>query len=823
MLRLQFIACCLTALICSIGVGNPDNSPPEGLGSQPTTRVAIHRPADGNRIVIAGRDGVQQLVVTLCQDNVERDMTRDAQYLVGNPDIISVDRNGFITPQADGLTTIEARLGDHTDAVEVEVRNFKDDLPINFAHDVVPLFTKHGCNGGGCHGKASGQNGFRLSLLGFEPTEDYEFLIKEGRGRRLFPAAPDRSLLLMKASARIPHGGGQRIEFDSPPYRVLRRWIQQGMPYGLASDPKVVGIHVFPNDRTMPATASQQLAVMASFSDGTYRDVTRMAQLVSNDTEMANVSAEGLLSTENQSGTVAVMAGFQGFVDVFRAKIPLGAGVDQLPPVVNFVDQFVFDQLIELGLPPSKLCDDSTFLRRSAVTIAGRTPTLDEAQTFLSDPSKDKRAKWIDSLLDGQEYAENFATKWSAVLRNKRERDDDRRATFAFRRWIRDSLYENKPYDEFVREIVTASGDISLHPPVAWYRQVRDPAALVEDTAQLFLGMRIQCARCHHHPFEKWSQKDYHGFSAFYTAIRRKPSFFANQERVVFTYGSASATNPKTGESLKPSGLDAAPMTLDPDLDPRHALADWMVSADNRFFARALVNRYWKHFFGRGLIDPEDDMRVTNPPTNPKLLDALAQDFVTHGYDLKYLVRTICNSATFQLAAEPNEFNQKDKQNFSRFNPRRLDAEILLDAIDQTTGVPTNFDGVPTGTRAIELPDNGFNSYFLTVFGRPESSSACECERSTEASLAQSLHLLNSKEILGKVSADSGRAALLAQDNRPLADRITELYLIAFSRPPTSDELGIASKHIESKQSPREGLEDVVWALINTKEFLFNH
>ena len=348
-------------------------------------------------------------------------------------------------------------------------------------------------------------------------------------------------------------------------------------------------------------------------------------------------------------------------------------------------------------------------------------------------------------------------------------------------------------------------------------------SSLVEDTAQLFLGMRIRCARCHHHPFEKWSQRDYHSFSAFYSRVGRKKTEFRNQDRICTDRERLAAKNPKTGECSLPTGLDADPSEISPLDDPRHILVDWMTQPDNPFFAKAVVNRYWKHVFGRGLVDPEDDMRVTNPASNPRLLDAFAQDFIDHGYDMKYLMRTICTSKTFQLSAEPNEHNQKDKQNYSRFYPSRLNAEVLLDAIDQMTGVPTKFPGVPDGTRAIQLPDSGFNSYFLTVFGRPESSSACECERSSDASLAQSLHLLNSKDILGKVSSDSGRAAKMVEDKRPMEQRIQELYLIAFSRQPDAEEMQIASKYIQSKENPREGFEDVVWALINTKEFLFNH
>lgn len=792
--------------------------------SNDVTRLEISACGTDERAVISGRDGLLQLVVTaLLDDGTQRDVTRDVTYSVEPANLLRIDSSGHVSPIQEGTATIHASLNGQSDTIDVEVRHIESDLPINFSNDVVPLFTKHGCNGGGCHGKASGQNGFKLSLLGFEPAEDYEFLLKEGRGRRLFPAAPERSLLLQKAVAGVPHGGGQRIDPDSPPYRVIHRWISQGMPYGSESDPKVVGIEVFPKNRTMQPGASQQLRVTASYSDGSVRDVTRMTQLESNDSEMAEVTPEGLVETQQRTGTVAVMALFQGHVDVYRATLPLGVEIEELPESKNFVDDLVFQQLEELGLPPSEICDDATFLRRATITIAGRLPTLEEAQAFAANDRETKRAELIDELIDTPEYADNFATKWSSVLRNKRENNNDKRATFAFYRWIRDSLYDNKPYDEFVREIVTASGEVSIYPPVAWYRQVRDKSALVEDTAQLFLGLRIQCARCHHHPFEKWSQKDYHSFSAFYSQLGRKPTKFTKQDQIIHNYGKAKATNPKTGNELLPTGLDAQPLDLIPDEDPRHALADWMTQPENPFFAKAIVNRYWKHFFGRGLVDPEDDMRVTNPASNPELLNALAQHFVDSGYDMKDLVRTICNSTTFQLSADPNQYNQKDKQNFSRFYPKRLDAEILLDAIDQVTGVPTSFDGMPAGTRAIELPDNGFNSYFLTVFGRPEASSACECERSGDASLAQSLHLLNSKDILGKVSSDQGRAKSLTDDTRSIEERVNDLYMYAFSRAPNENELRIARNHIETRSNPREGFEDIVWALINTKEFLFNH
>ena len=806
-------------------------------GSTPAATLHLDTGRGSAATVVAGRDGVQQLVVTAVDDDgIRSDVTRKASYVVQPEGVVTIDSSGLLVPVAEGVVMVAATFDSLRAETEVHVQNFDEDLPINFANEVVPLFTKHGCNGGGCHGKASGQNGFRLSLLGFEPTEDYEFLLKEGRGRRLFPAAPERSLLLQKGTATVPHGGGARLEVGSAPYRVIHRWIDQGMPYGTDADPVTVGIEVFPKARVMQPHETQQLTVIAHFSDGSMRDVTRMTQLESNDAEMAEASATGLITTLEQTGTVAVMCMFQGHVDVFRATLPLGQEITSLPAPANYIDELVNAQLLRLGLPPSERCDDATFLRRATIAITGRIPTLAEVEQFLADSeagsrdnvaamvadSKARRSALIDRLIDSTGYADNFATKWSAVLRNKRGKDQDKQSTFAFYNWIRDQLHENVPYDQFVRDIVTATGDVQVHAPVAWYRELRDKSSLVEDTAQLFLGMRIQCAKCHHHPFEKWSQRDYHGFSAFYAQIGRKKTGQGG-EQIFHRRGNARAKNPKTGEQLVPTGLDAEPISMSPLDDPRDALADWMTNDDNPFFAKALVNRYWKHFFGRGLVDPEDDMRVTNPASNPQLLDALAQDFVASGYDLKHLVRTICNSTTYQLSAEPNEFNKHDKQNYSRYYPRRLDAEILLDAIDQVTAVPTTFAGVPHGTRAIELPDNGFNSYFLTVFGRPESSSACECERSTDASLAQSLHLLNSKDILGKVSSDAGQACRLSKDDRPLESRFKELYLLALSREPDPQEVEIARNYLEAKESPREAMEDIVWALVNTKEFLFNH
>ena len=724
--------------------------------------------------------------------------------------------------------------------------------------------TKFGCNGGGCHGKSGGQNGFRLSLLGFEPTEDYEWLVKEARGRRLFPAAPEHSLLLLKGAGVLPHGGGDKFIVGSPEYQAIVRWIEQGMPYGKESDPVVERIEVFPKQRVLAPEAGQQLAVTAFYSDGSSRDVTRTVSYESNQKEMAEVTQRGLVEIADTTGDISVMIRFQEFVDVFQATIPLGAPVEELPEPGNFIDEMVFAKLQQLGLPPSQPCDDATFLRRTTIDIAGRLPTPEETRKFLRSDDKDKRAQWVDTLLASTDYADYFANKWSAILRNKRKKPTYTRGTYAFHSWIRESLHQNKPYDEFAADILTAAGDAGQHPPVAWYRVVRDRKEQLQDVAQVFLGVRLQCAECHHHPYEKWSQRDYYGFSAFFSRIGRKPGEQPEEEVIFHRPGVAQDKNPKTDEMVPPTPLGDDPVELSKYDDPRQALSQWMGSTDNEFFAPMLVNRYWKHFLGRGLVEPEDDMRVTNPATNPALLNALAKHFVDTGFDLKQLVRTICNSQTYQLSALPNEYNADDKQNYSRYYPKRLTAEVLLDAIDGMTGVSTKFAGLPQETRAVQLPDDSFNSasYFLTVFGRPENDSACECERQQDANLAQSLHLLNSKGIQDKLSSDAGRAAALAkQEAKSTEAKIRELYERAFSREPDQRELNVALQYIATKrekakqaaaelaakqaaqesensekkkeekpESPatppdpdKEALEDILWALINTKEFLFNH
>jgi hypothetical protein len=799
-----------------------------GLGKPgKLTQFEVVSVGDG---VLRGPDARKQLLVDAAYSSGQfRDVTRKVQFSVEPAGIVNISADGLVTPLADGRAKISvAGPGKLATETTVSVENVAKPPAVNFPNHIVPIFSKNGCNAGGCHGKATGQNGFKLSLLGFYPSDDYDYLVKEARGRRVFPAAPEQSLLLLKSTNTMAHGGGKRLDADGYEYRLLCRWMEQGMPYGEADDPTVERIEVFPAARAMEKQGEQQLAVLAHFTDGSTEDVTHIAQYEANDGEMAETTSTGLVRTLDQTGDVAVMVRFQGQVAVFRASMPLGMQVANLPPARNFIDELVFDKLKSLGIPPSEICDDATFLRRVTLDIAGRLPAADEVRTFAAQSGPAKRDQLIDSLLASTDYADHFANKWSVVLRNKRVNGNYTRGNFGFHDWIRRSFAENKPYDQFVRDIVGASGEMTQNPPVTWYRMVNTSEKQLEDTAQLFLGLRIQCARCHHHPFERWSQHDYYAFSAFFSRVGRKNGQRGMQpqddQRIFHNRGPAGAVNPRTNETLKPAGLGGEALEIEPDVDPRQSLVDWMVAPDNPFFARALTNRYWKHFFGRGIVDPEDDMRVTNPASNPELLDALARHFVEKHFDLKELVRTLCQSTTYQLSSEPNEFNAGDKQNFSFYHPKRLTAEVLYDALNQVTATTVSFNGLPPGTRALQLPDTGSNNYFLSVFGRPEAESACECERSAEANLAQSLHLLNSGEVQGKLADGNGRAAMLTRD-KDLSDeeKVTELYAWVYARPPASDELELTLGHLAQAENKQQAFEDILWALVNTKEFLFNH
>ncbi len=788
-------------------------------------------------IALKGIDDAQQLVLTAeLQGGQLQDLSGDVKYETADKRIVRVTSTGRVLPLSNGTTEITAVYGDKSIKVPVTAESCDVNLPINFPNQIVPIFTKLGCNSGGCHGKASGQNGFKISLLGFEPEVDFNALVKEARGRRLLPAAPDSSLLLLKASGGIAHGGGKRMEVGSDEYRLIRRWIAAGMPYGEKSDPVVTRISVVPEHRVMTRNNHQQFAVYAHYSNGHAEDITRRAQYESNDQEVAIVDSAGLVRTLGLSGEAAVMVRYQERVAVFRATVPLGAKTPNYSfPVQTLVDKFTQNKWHDLGLVPSELCSDEQFIRRLSIDLTATLPAPAQVAAFLADKDPHKRDKLIDRLLDSDEYSFYFANKWADVLRVKRRGQPDRaRGTFAFHSWIRNAIAQDKPYDEFARAILGASGDEVSNPPTVWYKELQNPEQFVDDTAQVFLGLRLACAQCHHHPYEKWSQDDYWGIAAFFGRLARKniqEPGEVNQPGggrvVIYTRSGGGVVNKRTGQAAVMKPLDGKPMQIGHYDDPRQKLVDWMVDSHNPFFARAVANRYWAHFFGRGIVDPLDDMRVTNPPSNPELLDALAKDFVDHKYSLKHLIATICKSRTYQLSSTPNEFNKHDKQNYARYYPRRLSAEVLLDAVNQVTASPGAFGGLPQDRyapkRAIMLPDESFGSYFLDVFGKPQRISACECERVSEANLAQALHLLNSDEIQGKVGRPGGRADVLAKDPRPDAEKVEELFVWAFARKPTQEQRSKALEHItKNAHNKKIAYENILWALLNTKEFIFN-
>jgi hypothetical protein len=803
------------------------------------TTVAASR-ADGpalavnpSRFVLRGPEAVQQLVV---EAPGPLDRTAAVRYESSDPAVATVDDSGLVAARGDGEAVIRVVDGARRVEVPVSVVAYAPGPPIHFGNQIVPIFTKLGCNAGGCHGKASGQNGFRLSLLGFEPELDYETLVHEARGRRVFPAAPERSLLLEKAVASVPHGGGKKLDRGSHEYRLIVRWIASGMPVGRADEPALERVEVYPPSRTLARGGAQQLAVRAYYADGRSEDVTRWAQYQSNEPDVASVAEGGRVEARDLSGQAAVMARYQGRIAVFRATVPLGgesasasasASEWDFRPA-NVLDELAAKQWRALGLAPSPPCTDAEFLRRAALDLTGTMPTAEEVAAFVADPAAGKRAALIDRLLARPEYASFFATKWADILRNQREgRDDLKGATYRFHDWIRNARARNVPYDRFAREVLSASGTPETAPAVLWSRRLRTPDAFVDDAAQVFLGMRLQCAKCHHHPLETWSQEDYYGFAAFFARVGRKgttPGEGAGRGgEAIFTARSGEVRHPKTGAVLPPRGLGGAVVAVAPGEDPRAKLADWMTDPKNPYFARALANRYWAHFFGRGLVEPLDDLRLTNPASNPELLDALADSFVRSGYDLKALIRLITTSGLYGLSSAPNATNGADRQSFARAYPRRLPAEVLHDAIAQVTGSPTGFAGLPAGTRAIELPDESVASTFLDTFGRPKRESACACERVTDASLGQSLLLLNSAEIQGKLAAGEGRAAALAKDPRPDAEKVEVLFLAAFARPPSSTERAAALDHVaRDPQRRQEAYEDILWALVNAKEFQFN-
>jgi len=699
--------------------------------------------------------------------------------------------------------------------------------PVTFERDVLPILTRAGCNAGACHGKARGQGGFQLSLLGFDPAFDHAAILKEGRGRRVMPSSPENSLFLLKPTGQVPHGGGKRLDPNDPYYAVLLRWLEAGAPRDSATTPKVVKITLSATEQTLDNLAECRLAVTGHYSDGSTGDVTHLATFQSSEAVVAAVDANGKVKAGPLPGEAAVMARFAEKFAVCNVSIPLKgdvpAEVYARLPRNNFIDGHVWDKLQKLRITPSEPCGDATFLRRAHLDVIGRLPTADEARAFLDDKAADKRAKLVDRLLARPEYADHWANKWADLLRPNPYRAGIK-ATYNLDAWLRQAFRENMPYDRFVREVVTAKGSTFRHGPAVVFRDRREPDEITTMLSQLFLGIRLDCARCHHHPFEVYGQDDFYSFAAYFAKVARKGQGvsppISGGEEVIYPGTRGEVKHPVTGQVLPPRPLFGTAPPVEPDGDPRDALADWMTSPENPYFAKVIVNRVWADLMGRGIVDPVDDLRATNPPSNGPLLDALATDFREQGYDLKKLLRTILTSHVYSLSSKPNDRNVADTRNYSRHYRERLRAEVLLDACCDATGAPESFAAMPAGSRASQLWTYRSQSVFLDSFGRPDPNQDPPCERTSETTVVQALHLMNSPGLHRKVTSDAGRAATLASREKSDDAIIEQLYLTCYSRLPDETERAACRKvFARPGTTRRQAAEDILWALVNTPEF----
>lgn len=790
------------------------------LGAQQVSprEILLDRPEASVQFVVQISDAA-----TSTGEKRLRDVTRQSRFRIEPAGIAAIDERGLVRPLAEGKATLhfESDGADTPQTVPITVTGMTSPQPISFRNEVMPILTKARCNTGGCHGKAEGQNGFKLSIFGFDVQSDFESIVLESRGRRVTPLTPDQSLLYLKGSARVPHGGGRRVEPDGFRDRLLLRWISEGAkldPDG-SDVARVVSIEIEPTDQILLAGESQQLRVTAIDATGLRRDVTTEAEFESNAASIAEVDEHGLIQASDIPGAAAILVRYLGHVSVCRITLPRPDVTFQRPAEHNFVDGHVWDRLTELGIEPSNLADDATFLRRVSLDTIGTLPTADEARSFLADQSPNKRATLIDTLLDRDEYADYWTMKWLDILRAD-QLIVTPQGTVAMQRWLRNNFARNRPFDAIARDLLIVQGNTAEEGPGSFYKILKKPDEAARSISQLLLGVRIECAQCHHHPSERWSQSDYTALAGFFTGIKLKK--LPNGEQAIVSLGGKDLPHPRTGEIVAARALGAEPADFSNVSDRRRVLADWVTAPDNPFFARTIANRLWAHYFGRGLIEPIDDLRATNPATNEPLMQALTQHMLDVKFDLKAFTKTLLNSRVYQLSAETNPSNDDDQQNFSHATWKSMPAEVLLDAISQTAGVPEKFNGWPEGYRAIQVWDNRMPSYFFRIFGRPIRATVCECERSGEPSISQALHLLNSPEIAEKIAHRHGRARELAASELSPDKIIEEFYLTTLSRFPTTAEQQLMQQAFGSGDRAA-ATEDILWALMNSKEFVFNH
>ncbi|HBJ36947.1 MAG TPA: hypothetical protein DDZ51_19755 [Planctomycetaceae bacterium] len=773
-------------------------------------------------VILDAPEASQQLLVWHSNDEHRRiDLTRRATIRVEPPKVARVDDRGLVRPLANGSASLVITVGDQQTVVPLTVIRMDEPKKISFQREVIPILTKARCNSGGCHGKAEGQNGFKLTIFGFDTQADYDAIVRETRGRRVALANPPGSLLIQKGAARVPHGGAQAMEPDSDRERKLIRWIAEGAQYQTVDEPEadIVGIEVEPKQQVLLAGETTQLRVSTIDSSGRRRCVTVDSEFQSNAAAIADVNAHGLIQASTIAGEAAIFAHHLGHVATCRVTLPRRGENFQRPAEYNFIDTLTWDKLQSLGIPPSDLCDDATFLRRASLDVIGTLPTPQQVRAFLNDTEPNKRQKLVDALLERDEYADYWTMKWLDILRADQLTISPQGAV-AMQRWLRRCFSENRPYDHWAVQLVTVQGNTSAEGPGAFYKILNKPDEAARSLSQLLLGVRIECAQCHHHPSERWTQSDYVGLAGFFTGLSLKK--LPNGEQSLVSIGGKDLPHPRTGEPVPARVLGGNQADFAGVTDRRRVLADWLTDPENPFFAQAIANRMWAHYFGRGLIEPIDDIRQTNPATNPMLMDALADHMRELNYDLKAFTRTLLNSRLYQTSSLASPSNADDHQNFSHYLQRPLPAEVLLDAISESTGVPEEFNGWPVGYRAIQIWDNHMPSYFFRIFGRPVRATVCECERSDEPSISQALHLLNAPELFEKISHRSGRARRLSGSSLSPSEMIDELYLCTLSRLPSIAERELMLSAFMDLDH-RAAAEDILWTLMNSKEFLFNH
>ncbi len=809
---------CVCALLCAAAWGSPDEPAADPIGT-PKAALAIE-PAE---IPIVGRRATRQLIVTATeQDGGVRDLTRIAVWSSLDPKVATIDVKGLVHPVSNGTVTVVAQAGSHEARATLTISGIDGPAPVSFRNDVVPALSQAGCNMGACHGTPTGKGGFRLSLRGYLPDQDFQVLSREAGGRRINPFAASTSLLLRKPLGEVPHEGGLRLKRGTKTFEFLHDWIAEGAKDDPAAA-KPVKLELRPGNRVLNFPAkTQQLVALVHYADGSVRDLTPLCWYDTSSNEIAEVATDGHV-TFKQRGEAAIIAHYQDLVANVRlthlTEVP-GFKVVEVPQD-NPIDRAVFVKLNRMRVAPSEVCTDEEFVRRVYLDVIGLLPTTDDTRRFMGDPDADKRKKLIDELLNRPEFNDFWALKFADVLRSN-SRLIQAKGAHIFHRWIRESIEKRVPLDQFVRNLLTADGSSFKNPAANYFRISRDPENSTETTAQLFLGVRIQCAKCHNHPFERWTQDDYYGFAAFFAGVKQKKGVLPDEE-VIFASG-GDVRQPRTGTVMKPKALGSGVYEDGEKAPERRArLAGWLTADDNPFFAKSLANRIWFHMIGRGVVEPVDDFRDSNPPSNDELLEALASDFKRNKYDLRALVRSIANSRTYQLSARPNELNANDAIYFSHAYTRLLPAEVLLDAISTVTATTTAFNGLPNGARATQIPDGQMDNPFLKTFGRPARELACECERESDSNLSQALQLIGGQTVNGKLRDDNGRMAALAKSDKSPEQITRELYMIALSREPNASELAAAQKHLAAAKDRRQAVEDLGWVLINTKEFLFRH